>query len=167
MYITDTTEKVRKLFEEIEVRDDISKERIILYIFNEINNDQVNSKNKFNPNLIEDEDMIIFNFDSIGYPSNYGTIFLQYNIMVYNLLTKSKDLYEDNGSVIGLKLDDEEKKILSNFEKLCFNEKLDIISEIFIRYNNETYFKNKITMVTFSSEETGFEIANKIKKMKY
>ncbi len=167
MNITNTTEKVIKLFEEIELRDDISKERILLYIFNEVNNNQINSKNECNPDLVEDEDMMIFNFELIDYPNNYGTIFLQYNVMVYNLLTKTKDLYEDNGNVIGLKFDENESRIISDFEKFDYNEKLDVISEIIIRYDNETYFQDRITMITFNSKENGFEIANKIQKLKF
>ena len=31
-----------------------------------------------------------------------------------------------------------------SLEKLDYNEKLDVFSEIIIRYDNETYFTNKI-----------------------
>ena len=40
---------------------------------------------------------------------------------------------------------EEEKIIIYMFENLSFNDKLDIIRELFIRYDNETYFENKIT----------------------
>ena len=52
------------------------------------------------------------------------------------------------------------------FEKLDYNEKLDVFSEIIIRYDNETYFENKITIISFDSKSSGFDIANMIKKYK-
>ena len=68
-------------------------------------------------------------------------------------------LFEDNGNVMGLTFDENEKKLLSNYEKMSFNEKLDIFSELIIRYDNETYFENKIPVVTFSTNVSGFDIA--------
>lgn len=166
MYITNTTDEVKKLFESIGELNDISKLKIILYAFGLLNNDQINSKNEVNPNLEEDEELQIFNMQSLGFSNNYCTIFLQYNVMLYNAITKTKNVYEDNGNVIGLKYDENEKKIIKNFENLSFKEKLDVFSELIIEYDNETYFKEKITMVTFSSEEDGFSIAKRIQNIK-
>ena len=159
MYITETTEKVRKLFEKIEQLEDMKKMKFLLYIFSGLNNNQVNSKNEVNPDLIEDNDLIIFNLESIGFEPNLCTCFLQYNTMLYNGITKTNDIYEENGNVIGLTFDENEKKLLSTYEKMSFNEKLDIFSEIIIRYDNETYFDKKIPVVTFSSNVSGFDIA--------
>ena len=47
-----------------------------------------------------------------------------------------------------------------------FNEKLDVFSEIIVRYDNETYFESKITIISFESKSTGFDLANMIKKYK-
>ncbi len=91
---------------------------------------------------------------------------LQYLVMVHNIITESKDAYEDNGNVIGVKYSDDDKKLASTFEKLDFNEKLDVFSEIIIRYDNETYFTNKITIITFDSKSNGFDIAKKIQNFK-
>ncbi len=110
--------------------------------------------------------MIIFNLESIGLPSNAGTILLQYFVMLYNGITKTKSIYEANGNILGIKYTDEENKLNSQFEKLDFNEKLDIISEIIIRYDNETYFDKKITIMSFDSRLSGFELANIIQKFK-
>lgn len=56
------------------------------------------------------------------------------------------------------------KKLASEFEKLNFNEKLDVFSEIVIRYDNETYFEEKLTFVTltFDSNSNGFDFAKRI-----
>ena len=166
MYITDTTENVRKLIEELEQKDDVNKLKFLIYIFGLLNNNQINDKNEENPNLIEDEDMKIFSLELLGMSANANTIFLQYLVMLHNMLTNSKEVYEDNGNVIGVKYSEDDKKIASQFEKLTFNEKLDIFSEIIIRYDNETYFNKKITMITFDSQSDGFALANLIQKMK-
>ena len=86
--------------------------------------------------------------------------------MVYKVKTNINNIYEDNGNVIGIEYSDEDKKIASEFEKLSFNEKLDIFSEIVIRYDNETYFNEKITMLTFDSNSNGFDFAKRIQDFK-
>ena len=165
MYITETTEKVKELFNELNEQDNITKMRFILYIFNLLNNNQINNKNEANPDL-EDDELIIFNFSSIGLPSDYCLAFLFYNTFVYNKLVGNKEAYEDNGVILGINYNDTDKKLISKFEKLDFNEKLDIFSEIIIRYDNETYFDEKITMLSFDDELNGFEIAKLIQKFK-
>lgn len=165
MYITETTEKVKELFNELNEQDNITKMRFILYIFNLLNNNQINNKNEANPDL-EDDELIIFNFSSIGLLSDYCLAFLFYNTFVYNKLVGNKEAYEDNGVILGINYNDTDKRLISKFEKLDFNEKLDIFSEIIIRYDNETYFDEKITMLSFDDELNGFEIANLIQKFK-
>lgn len=56
--------------------------------------------------------------------------------------------------------------MISEFEKLNYNEKLDIISEIIVRYDNETYFNEKITVLNFDSNLNGFDIAKNIQNIK-
>lgn len=163
MYITETTEKVKELFNELNEQDNITKMRFILYIFNLLNNNQINNKNEANPDL-EDDELIIFNFSSIGLPSDYCLAFLLYNTFVYNKLIGKKEAYEDNGVILGINYNDTDKKLISKFEKLDFNERLDTFSEIIIRYDNETYFDEKITMLSFDDELNGFEIAKLIKQ---
>lgn len=166
MYITDTTNKVIELFNDIENIEDISKIKFILYTFERFNNNQINDTNEINPDLIDNENLNIFNMELLGFPSNYCTIFLEYNVMLYQQILQTKDVYEDNGNIIGIEYDKTESKIISDFEQLSYNEKLDIFSELFIRYDNETYFKNKITMMTFDSKRNDFELAREIKKQK-
>ena len=115
---------------------------------------------------IENDDIKIFTLDMVGLSENACTILLEYFVMLYNGLTNTKDAYEDNGNVLGIVYDKEDKKIDSQFEKLDFNEKLDVFSEIIIRYDNETYFDKKITIISFDSKSSGFDIANMIKKYK-
>lgn len=165
MYITETTDNVRKLFEEVDQKEDLNKLKYLIYIFCLLNNKQINDKNEANPDLIDD-DMKILSLELLGMESNVNTVFLQYLVMLYNTITKTNDAYEENGNVLGIEYDDEDKEILSKFEKLNFNEKLDVISEIIIRYDLEKYFKERITMLTFDSTTNGFKIAKRIKDFK-
>lgn len=166
MYITETTDNVRKLMEEIEHQEDISKLKFLIYIFGLLNNNQINDKNEANPDLMEDNNVKIFNLESIGLPFNACTVLLQYFVMLYNGITNTKDIYEDTGNIIGVAYSSEEKTLLAKFEKLSFNEKLDIFSEIIIRCDNETYFKSNIVIPMFDSTSNGYAIAKRIKSLK-
>ena len=166
MYITETTENVKKLIEELENKNDITKLKFLIYIFGLLNNSQINDKNEANPDLVENDDIKIFTLDMVGLSENACTILLEYFVMLYNGLTNTKDAYEDNGNVLGIVYDKEDKKLDSQFEKLDFNEKLDVFSEIIIRYDNETYFTNKITMISFDSQSNGYDIAKQIQNYK-
>lgn len=166
MYITETTDNVRKLMEEIEHQEDISKLKFLIYIFGLLNNNQINDKNEANPDLMEDNNVKIFNLESIGLPFNACTVLLQYFVMLYNGITNTKDIYEDTGNIIGVAYSSEEKTLLAKFEKLGFNEKLDIFSEIIIRCDNETYFKSNIVIPMFDSTFNGYAIAKRIKSLK-
>ena len=166
MYITNTTEDVKKLIEELERRNDICKLKFIIYVFNLLNNNQVNDKNELNPDLLEDDNLKIFNLEAIGLSPNACTILLQYFVMLYNGMSDSKDAYEDNGTVIGINYNEEDKRIASQFERLSYNEKLDVFSEVIIRYDNETYFAEKTLVLSFDSELDGFNFAKMIKDFK-
>lgn len=166
MYITNTTEDVRKLVEELERKNDICKLKFIIYIFNLLNNNQINDKNEPNPDLVEDDNLKIFNLEAIGLSLNACTILLQYFAMIYNGMTNSKDAYEDNETVMGITYSKEDQNIASQFEKLDYNEKLDVFSEIIIRYDNETFFDEKTLVLSFGSELDGFNFAKMIKDFK-
>lgn len=166
MYITNTTEDVKKLVEELEATSDLTKLKFLVYIFGLLNNNQINDKNESNPDLIEDDDMTMLNSEAIGLTTNACTILLQYFAMLYNGMTDSKDAYEDNGNILGINYSKEDKNLASKFEKLKFNEKLDVFSEIIIRYDNETYFNDKTLVLSFDSKLSGYDIALLIGKLK-
>ena len=166
MYITNTTEDVKKLVEELEATSDLTKLKFLVYIFGLLNNNQINDKNESNPDLIGNDDMTIFNSEAIGLTTNACTILLQYFAMLYNGMTDSKDAYEDNGNILGINYSKEDKNLASKFEKLKFNEKLDVFSEIIIRYDNETYFNDKTLVLSLDSKLSGYDIALLIGKLK-
>ena len=86
--------------------------------------------------------------------------------MLYKSSTNIKNAYIDNTNVIGITYDTDDKNLISKFESLSFNEKLDMFSEIVMRYDNETYFKDKITILTFDPKSNGFDIAKIIQEYK-
>ena len=166
MYITNVSEEVSKLFFYIEKLNDESKLKILIYIFNSISNNQINDRNETNPDLMLDDDLKILKFSYIGLNDNHCEIFIEYLISIYNMMNKYDKAIYINNKVEGLIYTEEEKIIIHMFENLSFNDKLDIIRELFIRYDNETYFKNKITIITFNSKLNGYDIANNILKFK-
>lgn len=162
MYITNVTDDVRILFENLDKVDDYNRLNFLLYTFNSLNNNQINDKNEVNPNLVEDDDLIVFNFNNIGSSNEVCDIFVHYLVMVNNIICDDK-VYIDYGNVIGLKYND---KIISSFEKLNFIDKIDVISELVIRYDNKTYFNEQLEVVSFDSELSGYDIAHLISKYK-
>lgn len=55
-------------------------------------------------------------------------------------------------------------KTTNNVKKLF--EKLDVFSEIIIRYDNETFFDERTLVLSFGSELDGFNISKIIKSFK-
>ena len=166
MYITNTTENVKKIFDDVSKLDDISKIKFILYTFGLLNNNQINDKNEANPNLMDEENLVIFNMAMLGMSNNACSVFLAYNIMLYNALTDTKNVYLDDTNVIGLEYNEVECNLISKFEKLTYNEKLDVFKELFITYDNNTYFESDINIMTFNSNMSGFDIAKEIEQFK-
>lgn len=162
MYITNVTDDVRKLFESLDKADDYNRLNFLLYTFNSLNNNQINNKNEVNPNLVEDDDLIVFNFNNIGYSNEVCDIFVHYIVMVNNIISNNK-VYIDCGNVIGLNYNN---RIISSFEKLNFIDKIDVISELIIRYDNKIYFNEQLEVVSFDSELSGYDIAYLITKYK-
>lgn len=48
----------------------------------------------------------------VGLSENACTILLEYFVMLYNDLTNTKDVYEDNGNVLGIVYDKEDKNLI-------------------------------------------------------
>lgn len=165
MYITDTTDNVIKIFDKVSKFEDSGRLKFVIYVFDCLNNDHINSKDEVNPNLIENEDITIFNLDMIGLNKNFAEIYLEYLTMVFNnvgtLLSKA---YQENGNVMGIHYNKYDKTLLSIFEKLSYNEKLDVLAEMFIRLDNETLFSDKYPMLELNID--GFEVARNIIEQK-
>ena len=75
MYITQTTDNVKKLIKELEKKEDLNKLKFLIYIFGLLNNNQINDKNEATPNLVENDDMKILSLELLGMSENANTIF--------------------------------------------------------------------------------------------
>ena len=138
MYLN-TTDKVKKLydrFEQLEIKDRI---KFTIYILDKLNNNLINERNEVNPHAT-DEDFEIFNFETFGMNVNDGLE------MIYYLIEMLKDYVDENivysNHLIIINYDDI-KKLLSNFEKLSFKEKIDVVEELLIRYDNNILLNDR------------------------
>ena len=165
MYLTETSERVRTIFEKLEEENDIFKLKVLIYMFNRLNTNHINSKNETNPDLVEDEDLKIFTLDLIGLDNDFNIIFVNNLIELLNSLKEEKEkIYVDNENIFGIRYSEQEKSLLSSFEKLSYNEKLDVIAEIFIRLDNGKLFSKDYDILSLNVN--GYELASLIEKQK-
>ena len=140
MYLKNTSNDVKKIMEKIGELDKINKLKFITYILNLWNNNQINSLNEINPDLLDDSiDINIFNPSSIGYPDLVKILKEYWNhfYQIYRFYLK------------------EYKDLITLFERLSFKEKKDILSEIFLHLEHDELLPDNID---------GYEIANLIIK---
>ena len=140
MYLKNTSNDVKKIMDKIGELDKINKLKFVTYILNLWNNNQINSLNETNPDLLDDSiDINIFNPSSIGYPDLVKMLKEYWNhfYQIYRFYLK------------------EYKDLITLFERLSFKEKKDILSEIFLHLEHDELLPDNID---------GYEIANLIIK---
>ena len=140
MYLKNTSNDVKKIMEKIGELDKINKLKFITYILNLWNNNQINSLNEINPDLLDGSiDINIVNPSSIGYPDLVKMLKEYWNhfYQIYRFYLK------------------EYKDLITLFERLSFKEKKDILSEIFLHLEHDELLPDNID---------GYEIANLIIK---
>ena len=140
MYLKNTSDDVKKIMEKIGELDKINKLKFITYILNLWNNNQINSLNEINPDLLDGSiDINIVNPSSIGYPDLVKMLKEYWNhfYQIYRFYLK------------------EYKDLITLFERLSFKEKKDILSEIFLHLEHDELLPDNID---------GYEIANLIIK---
>ena len=96
MYITDTTNNVRDIIASFDIKNDYGKMKVMMYIFEKIDNGQINSKNIANPNIGDNEDIEIFTFERIELTNKTCDILLQFFAMAFRELYKENVQYVDN-----------------------------------------------------------------------
>ena len=117
MYLKNTSNEVKKITEKINELDKENKLKFISYILNLWDNDQINSLNETNPDLLDDSICIdIFNPSSIDY---------------HYLVDKLKEYWNRTYKLHHL-YRKEYKSVIPLFEKLSFKEKVDVLAEIFL-----------------------------------
>lgn len=140
MYLKNTSNEVKKITEKIIELDKENKLKFISYVLNLWNNNQINSLNETNPNLLDDSICIdIFNSSSIDYHYLVDKLkaYWNYKYKLYHLYRK------------------EYKSVIPLFEKLSFKEKVDILAEIFLILEHDELLTDDID---------GYEIARMITK---
>lgn len=164
MYITKTTKKVYELFDRYDELSDIDRIEICIILFEEWNNKLINEKNEINP-MNTDEDYEIFTPSIAGLNENIGHLIADmFFATMNNSLEIKKQLVEDN--YLLMELNEESKKWISQFEKLSYIEKIEIIEELIIRYDNETIIEAFNGIPKINTFINGYEVVSIIEKYK-
>ena len=163
MYLSNTSKKVKDLFNLFEEQNNIVRGEISIYIFEEWNNNLINEKNEINPQTT-DEDYEIFNPTSIILSENFAHSLASVILENMNKELEKKQLVGID-DFLKINLSDNSKKIISLFEKLDFIEKIDVIAELLIRYDNDELLEGHYYLPKMSIE-SGYDIAIAIKDYK-
>ena len=140
MYLKNTSNEVKKITEKINELDKENKLKFISYVLNLWDNNQINSLNETNPDLLDDSICIdIFNPSSIGY---------------HYLVTKLNEYWNHTYKLYHL-YQEEYKRMIPLFEKLSFKEKIDVLAEIFLILEHDKLLPDNVD---------GYEIARMIIK---
>lgn len=108
-----------------------------------------------------DEEVNVFNFKSVGYMNNESEKLIEYLLSVFSRETGVSILYDS--SILTYDFESISEYICL-FENATFFEKLDIIVELFIRYDNDTLFNNEYE--SFLPLISGYDFARCIKDFK-
>lgn len=169
MNITKTSQKVYDLFNKFDELNDEERLEVNIIIFEEWSRDLINSKNTTDVSKYDDEEINIFNPTILGLQNNIGSLCSKIFLMVLNnsLKENKKPIAEiENLDPLSLKLSNNSSKWISIYEKLSFIEKIDTLTEIIIRYYNETLFEMEKGLPKIDSSINEYNIAEIIKKYK-
>lgn len=164
MYITKTTKKVYELFDRYDELDDVDRIEICIILFEEWSNKLINELNEINP-MATDEDYEIFTPSIAGLKENVGHLIAEMFFMTMNNSLKTKKTIIDD-NYLSMELREESKKWISQFEKLSYIEKIEIIEELIIRYDNETIIESFSYIPKINTFISGYEIVSMIEKYK-
>lgn len=129
MYLRNTSNEVKDLIEKINELDNENKMKFIIYILDLWDNNQINSLNETNTNLLDDSiDINIFNSSSI---------------VEYYLVNQIKEYWNINFKLYQL-YPKEYKKLIPLFEKLSFEEKKDSLIELFLLMEHDDLLPDNI-----------------------
>ncbi len=129
MYLKNATNEVKKITEKIIELDKENKLKFISYVLNLWNNNQINSLNETNPDLLDDSICIdIFNPSSIDYHYLVAKLkqYWNYKYKLYQFYRK------------------EYKRMMPLFEKLSFKEKINVLAEIFLILEHDELLSDNV-----------------------
>jgi len=164
MYITKTTKKVYELFDIYDELDDINRVEICIILFEEWSNKLINELDEINPSAT-DEDYEIFSPTILGLNENVGHLISELLFATMNnSLKEKKQIIDDN--YLSLNIEEESKKWISKFEQLSYIEKIEVIEELIIRYDNETMIEAFNNFPKIHNTLNGYQIAASIDNYK-
>ena len=162
MYLSNTSKKVKDLFDRFEQFKNTTKLEICIYLFEEWNNGLINEKNITNPTTT-DEDYEIFKPINVGLSEHFGHSIGCILLGVLNNFTDEVQVITDD--LLSIRLDKDANNWISTYEKIDFSEKIDVIGELLIRNDNEELYEG-LTHFPVISEDDAFNIALNIKDYK-
>ena len=166
MYILNSSDEVKYFVSELEKLSNIEKLQVLIPIMEQWSNNQINSENECNPNLIDDEKLIIFNPTSIDRDISLGTSFASVFYVILQRLGVSVSEVVENDFDSQLKHSKKELDLLSYFEKLSFKDKIDVITEIILLVNIYSFDENSDSIFDAELQETDLDTAKKIMNYK-
>ena len=129
MYLRNTSNDVKDLIEKVNELNNENKIKFIIYILDLWDNNQINSLNETNPDLLDDSiDINIFNLSSIG---------------EYYLVNQIKEYWNIKYKLYQLYLE-YYKVLIPLFEKLSFKEKIDVLAELFLLMEHDDLLPDNI-----------------------
>lgn len=160
MFTINSSKEVKKIIECVDSLKDYQKLQAFIPILEQWSYNQINDKNEANPDLNNEEEIIIFNPSSIDLDNAFGIslagelylfLAIEYNVKVSETINDSFDMQ--------LEHNEEELKVLKKFEKLSFKDKIDVVTEIILFLGN---FKIKSMGNEIMDSKICFNIARKI-----
>lgn len=117
MYLKNVNKETKNLMNEFECLEENEQKGFIKYVLERFDNDQINNLDEENPSLLDDSiDILIFNPMSIGYDNNLVSEIIK--SLNYRLYQKSIN------------------DLLSKYERLSFEDKIDVVTEIILFLEN-------------------------------
>lgn len=148
-------EEVEKVMDEIIDKNDEMKLKLIIYLYYQIKNNHMNSKNSIE--LFED-DLDILTKEILGIEDNDFEMLLDSLLKYLSEITNIK-YNVANEYILNINYNDKDIYLQRRYEKLNFMQKLDLIAELFIRLGNNTMFENKNEIIEI---QDGFSICRNI-----
>ena len=165
MFVETVEKSVKRFFKDYEESETEDKIQVLIIIFEEWSNNQINDLNEANPDLLDDEvDIKIFNPESIGLQKDFGIILAQYLFVILQKekLQELKSVSEIINLSTLINYTDNSEELISMFERLSFMEKLDVIAEMVIGFENLEI----VDILSDNDLGCGYDIASSILEYK-
>jgi len=111
----------------------------------------------------------VFNFKKIGIPNTKFENLIERILLLYNgtsCFKKKHYCLFCNGNIIGIRYSIEQENLISSFNEMNYENKIDVIEEFIKLFDKEICFNEKIIILNNSSNVTGYEITEAIDRYK-